>query len=134
MSARGYSSRDLARIPGFILNAEPSTTETSNVVESRWFYPHIAEGQDYTIPANSELSFDGSTWLTAGDRVWPASRKCKVRGHASTEYETLVEYSFVFNGVAVVYSITTEEDILSAINPDGSAMLNPDASQAYNPA
>jgi len=57
-----------------------------------------------------------------------------VRGHASTEYETLVEYSFVFNGVAVVYSITTEEDILSAINPDGSAMLNPDASQAYNPA
>ena len=108
MSARGYSSRGLARIPGFILNAEPSTTETSNVVESRWFYPRITEGQDYTIPVGAELSFDSTTWLTAGDRVWPASKKCKVRGPASAEYETPIEYDFVFNGVIVVYSITTE--------------------------
>jgi len=90
------------RTPGLRLNAEPSAQ-----VESRWFYPRITAGQDYTIPANSALSFDGTTWLTAGDRVWPASKKCKVRATASPGPDVVLTFNLVFNGVTVPWILST---------------------------
>jgi len=54
--------------PGTRAGVEPSSTATS-----RWFKPDIEDGEFYTIPTGCELSFDGTTWISEGQYVWPTS-------------------------------------------------------------
>jgi len=77
---------------------------------SRRCYINVATGTAYTVPAGAEISFNGSTWLSANGTTPAGARYWYCRGESSPDYETAVTLTPVLGGVNYPFVITTMAD------------------------
>lgn len=96
-----------ARTFGARTGAIPTTVEEPIVVTSRRCYIHVSTGTAYTVPAGAEVSFNGTTWLSANGTTPAGARYWYCRGESSADYETDVTFTPTLDEVDYPFVVRT---------------------------
>ena len=81
--------------------------EPSTVITSRKAYFTAATGTAYTVPADTEITFDDSTWLSVNGTTPAGAKWWRCRFESSAEYETAVTKTPTLGGENYPFVVTT---------------------------
>jgi len=107
-----------------------SSVDIETVTTSRKCYFTVATGTAYTIPADTEITFDGTTWLSSNGNTPADAEWWRCRFESSADYETAITKTPTLGGVNYPFTVTTMADPIQAIlAQDGEGILLQDGEQ-----
>lgn len=107
--------------------------EPSTQTISRKCYFAVATGTAYTVPADTEITFDGSTWLNANGTTPSGAKWWRCRFSSSADYETAITKTPTLGVVNYPFTVTTKENpAITAVfvaDSDGAIITDSDGAQ-----